>query len=166
MPGDFEPSVEAQGHAGSYPYAGRLAIPCDLHEQLIELCREGLPNESCGLAAGAPGALARLYPLTNTAASPERYEVDPLEQLNAYQSMADDELDVAAVYHSHPATPARPSVTDIAEAYDPHTAYVIVSFAAEEPSVRAFSISDGDVAELTVVITESDAIDGADRPKG
>lgn len=149
--------VEPAGLPGEYAFAGELALPRALRESLIELCRAGLPNESCGLAAGHPGGIARLYPLTNTAASPVRYEVDPLEQLTAYQAMADDGLEIVAVYHSHPVTPARPSVTDIAEAYDPEVAYVIVSFAPEEHSVRAFSIRDGVVAELTVVITESDA---------
>lgn len=159
-------SAEPTGHPGEYEYSGTLAIPRELRDQLIALGRAGLPNEACGLAAGASGALARLYPLTNTAASPERYEVDPLEQLTAYQAIEDDGLEIVAVYHSHPATPARPSVTDIAEAHDPNVAYVIVSFAAPEPSVRAFSISDGTVSELTVVITESVAETGPDHAKG
>lgn len=123
--------------------------------ELVARARAGLPNEVCGVAGGladpeAPAEVTRLYPLENASASPERYTVDPAEQLAVYRQMADDGLPCVAVYHSHPATPARPSTTDIAEAYDPDVAYIIVSLAEEEPSVRAFSIREGEVRELTI----------------
>jgi proteasome lid subunit RPN8/RPN11 len=141
---------EPTGLPGDYPYAGSVRMSADLRADLVRLCSAGLPNEACGVAGGRPGEIVRLYPLTNVSASHERYTVDVDEQMDAYRAMADDDLECVAVFHSHPATPARPSRTDIAEAYDPDALYVIVSFAAEAPSVRAFTIRDGSVSETTI----------------
>jgi [CysO sulfur-carrier protein]-S-L-cysteine hydrolase len=134
----------------SYPIAGRLLMHHELHAELVGLCRAGMPNEACGIAAGQADIVMKLHPLTNVSASPERYTVDPYEQLDAYRAIADAGLEPIAVYHSHPHTPARPSETDIAEAYDPDAAYVIVSLAEPTAVVRAFSIRDGDVTELII----------------
>lgn len=142
---------------GSYPYLGELRVAASVLEEMVAVARAGLPNEACGLAAGCDGVVTRAYPLTNTAASPERYEVDPYEQLKAYESMAEEGLDAMVVFHSHPATPARPSVTDIAEAFDAEAAYVIVSLASHEPSVRAFRIEDGVVGELEIQVVDPQA---------
>lgn len=152
-------SSEPQGLPGSYPQAGVLHIGAGLVSDLVARCREGLPHEACGLFAGSGDRITHLYPLTNIAASAERYELDPLEQLEAFHAMADDGAEIAGVYHSHPVTPARPSLTDIAEANDPDLVYLIVSFATEEPSIRAFSIRDGEVAEYELRDTEAASTD-------
>ncbi len=132
-----------------------IALGPAVYLELVERAREALPNEACGLGAGTNGVIRRLYPLSNTAASPERYTVDPAEQLQAYRSIDNDGLQCLAVYHSHPATPARPSATDLAEAYDPHVAYIIVSLAADAPAVRAFEIQAGKATELPVTVQEA-----------
>jgi proteasome lid subunit RPN8/RPN11 len=136
-----------------------------LREELVAVCARDLPNESCGVAGGRPGEIARLYPLVNVAASPERYTVDPQEQMEVYRAMEDDGLECVAVYHSHPHTPARPSLTDIAEAYDPDVLYMIVSFAENAPSVRAFTIREGSVTEVAVETGASGDV-GAELTKG
>lgn len=128
-------------------------MPANLVAGLVAHARAAMPNEAVGVAGGRDGAIAALYPLHNTAQSNERYTVDPVEQMAAYREMAEAGLECVAVYHSHPETPARPSVTDVAEAYDPDVAYVIVSLAAAEPSVRAFRIEDGEVGELSITTT-------------
>lgn len=145
-------SGSGSGTPGSYPYDGTLTLSPELLERIIALCLEGLPNEACGLVAGRGDEVLGIYPLSNTASSAERYALDPLEQLGAYHAIDDAGLEPIGVYHSHPATPARPSATDIAEAYDATAAYVIVSLAERKPSVRAFSIREGGVSELRLVI--------------
>lgn len=146
MAGDTEPT----GMPGDYPIDGSVHVSAELVAELIAVCAAGLPNEACGIVAGRRGEIVRLFPLTNVSASPERYTVDPEQQFATYRAMFDDGLESVAVFHSHPATPARPSRTDIAEAYDPDVLYVIVSFAAEEPSVRAFTIREGCVSEVRI----------------
>ncbi len=133
---------------------GILRLAEGIAEEIESLARAGLPNEVCGLGAGTGGTITRLFPLTNTAASPERYTVDPVEQLQAYRAIDDDGLEPIAVYHSHPVTPARPSATDIAEAYDTGAVYVIVSLAEGEQVVRAWEIRDGRPQELIITTTE------------
>ncbi len=146
----MESDLEPAGRIGDYPFAGTVLVAADLLAELISVCAARLPDEACGVAAGRPGEIVRLYPLTNVSASPEYYTADAEEQLEAYRTMADEGLECVAVYHSHPATPARPSTTDIAQAYDPDVLYVIVSFAVQSPSVRAFTIRDGSVTEVTI----------------
>ena len=146
MSGEIEP----RGLLGDYPVEGSLRLSPALMRELVDQCSAGLPNEACGVAGGRGDEIVRWYPLDNASASPERYTVDPEQQMEAYRAMADDELDCVAVYHSHPATPARPSLTDIAEAYDPDVFYVIVSFAVDKPSVRAFTIRDEQVTEVAI----------------
>jgi len=138
------------GAPGGYPREGGVTLGAALREQLVAACRNELPNEACGIIAGRDRSVLGIHPLTNAAASRERYELDPLEQLEAYHRIDDAGHQALGVYHSHPETPARPSATDIAEAYDPGVLYFIVSFAADQPSVRAFSIRNGQVTEADV----------------
>jgi proteasome lid subunit RPN8/RPN11 len=74
--------------------------------------------------------------------------MDPHELLRAYQEADAEGLEVVGYYHSHPATPAVPSRTDVARAADPFAVYVIVSLASEPPEVRAYRIADGGYREL------------------
>ena len=134
--------------------SGTVRLAEGIVEELESLARAGLPNEVCGLGAGTDGTITRLFPLANTAASPERYTVDPVEQLEAYRAMDDEGLEPITVYHSHPATPARPSAVDIAEAYDPDVVYLIVSLAEPVSVVRAWEIRDGRPQELIITTTE------------
>ena len=57
----------------------------------------------------------------------------------------EEDLEIIAVYHSHPETPARPSVEDIKLAYDPNVSYVIVSLADNKEDIKSFLIRDSKV---------------------
>lgn len=106
---------------------GTVRFRVSVLEQLMTEARAGAPFEICGiLAADVDGIVVAAYPLTNVAASETYYSIDPGEQLAAYQHFRDAGLEAIGAYHSHPASPARPSATDIAEAYDPDGLYVIV----------------------------------------
>lgn len=167
MPGSPEPV----GLPGSYPEAGELRMARDVMQRFAALSSAGLPNEACGILAGpvpAEGEAASItavFPLTNVAASPERYETDPLEQLEAYNAIAESGLSAVGIFHSHPETVARPSMSDIAEAYDPAAVYLIVSLAEPRTTIRAFHIEDAEVSEHPIVVTESIA-ERNDETKG
>jgi len=104
------------------------------------------PNEACGYLAARDGVVCRHFELTNIDAAPDHYSMDPAEQFAAMRLMREEGLQLAAVYHSHPATPARPSVEDIRLAHDPGIIYVIVSLMAGVEPVRAYRIKRGEVA--------------------
>lgn len=107
------------------------------------------PEEACGLVGGRDGRAVRLYPVENTRHSPVAFEMDPLQQIKAMLAMEAEGLDLIAIYHSHPDGPARPSATDVANAYYPDAVQLIISLADRaRPSVRAFTIVDGVVTEV------------------
>ena len=104
--------------------------------------------EACGYLAGKEGVITNHYELTNIDKSPEHFSFDPQEQFDVMKKTRDENLDIIANYHSHPETPARPSVEDIKLAYDPNIKYFIVSVASEVPIVKAFSIVAGKVENI------------------
>jgi proteasome lid subunit RPN8/RPN11 len=84
------------------------------------------PQEACGLLAGAGGRVRRTYRLPNVSDTPlTNFLADPEQQLRAFQDTERRGLEILAIFHSHPASPAYPSETDIARAYYPQARHVI-----------------------------------------
>ena len=126
-----------------------LILSPALLDEMIAHVAGRWPEEACGLVAGRDGRAVRLYPVENIHHSPVAYEMDPVQQVRAMIAMEDDGLEMLAIFHSHPDGPARPSPTDVANAYYPDAAQIIISLAdRQRPSVRAFTIRDGLVAEI------------------
>lgn len=123
-------------------------------EMLIN-ARAEAPLEACGYLGLRDGIAVAHYRLTNVDQSAEHYSFDPREQFEAVRSMRESGLKPAVVYHSHPATPSRPSREDIRLAFDPDVSYVIVSLADEEPVVKSFRIRKGSVEEEPVEIVDT-----------
>lgn len=135
-----------------------LVIPRDLADSMIEHCRTERPNEACGLLASRDGALVEVFPMTNVAASPVRYALDPKEQFAIYKKLDEDGSELGGVYHSHTRTEAYPSPTDIRMASE-DVPYLIVSLASDPATIRAFRIVKdnwtdemGDITEVPVVV--------------
>ncbi|GHU33255.1 Mov34/MPN/PAD-1 family protein [Betaproteobacteria bacterium] len=125
-----------------------LKIPRTLHDAIIEHARRDAPIEACGYLAGVldvAGVVGAHFPLTNIDASAEHFSFDPAEQFAAFKEAGKQGMKLIACYHSHPATPARPSAEDIKLAYDPNISYIIVSLAKETPVVKSFRIKGGQV---------------------
>ncbi len=106
-----------------------LQMPRHIYERMIDQAREGVPLEVCGILGGKGGVVSAIYPMTNTDASGDHFMMDPREQFATVKALRSRELEMLAVYHSHPATPARPSDEDIRLALTPGISYVIVSLA-------------------------------------
>jgi proteasome lid subunit RPN8/RPN11 len=134
---------------------GTLRLPRAMREEIIAHARAEAPRECCGLIAGKDGALLRLYRLTNIAPGNTLYEIAPEEIYRVDRECASAGWEIAVIYHSHPATPAYPSPTDVSLAFWPDAAYLICSLAdPNAPSLRAFRIVDGQISELTIVDDE------------
>jgi len=150
------------GGAGAAAGAGEAGAPISaaLLGEVIDAARAGVPNEACGILVsdryhGDGGAALRYVPLRNAAESPYRYLIDAAEQLRVWIELDDADEVVWAIVHSHVASPAEPSQTDVGLAYYPDSLYVICSLAdADRPSVRAWSIVNGAVAEVALVVTQ------------
>ncbi len=122
---------------------------------MIQHARHQAPVEACGYLAEKDGVVTALFPLRNVDASPEHFSFEPAEQFAALRQMRSAGVRMRAVYHSHPATPARPSAEDVRLANDPALSYVIVSLAAPELAVNSFIIREGPVSPEPLVIEEN-----------
>jgi len=129
-----------------------IKIKKNIYDSIIAHAQKDLPNEACGYLAGSDGVVTEHYELTNTDHSPEHFSFDPKEQFEVMRKSRDAGLELLANYHSHPETPARPSQEDIKLAFDSNILYFIVSLAAQQPDVKAFSIKNGEVEKLVLEI--------------
>src|SRR3982750_3290277 len=119
------------------------------------------PDEACGVVAGPEGSdsAERFVPMVNAAGSPTFYEFDPTDLLRLYREMDDRDEEPVVIYHSHTATEAYPSRTDISYASEPNAHYVLVStadhgaqtgLADDEVEFRSFRIVEGEGHEEDV----------------
>lgn len=109
-----------------------------------------LPNECCGLLAmDGIGRFRMVYPLTNTAASPSAFTMDPIEQFGAWNHAERQGWTIGAVFHSHPSGPATPSATDLAQPHPTDWLHLVVSF-DPTPHVEAWRIRHGLAEHVTV----------------
>lgn len=118
---------------------------------MVAHCREGYPDEACGLLAGLGKEVSQLYRMTNADPSPVSYLMDADEQCAAMRDMRERGVAMLAIFHSHPASPAYPSGKDVDLAFYDDCVYIIVGLsggAAEaEPVVKAYTIREGRVEE-------------------
>ncbi len=132
-----------------------MKIRQSIIDHLVQHAQADAPVEACGYLAEADEVVTAIYRLKNVDNSPEHFSFSPAEQFAAVRQMRTAGQRLRAVYHSHPATPARPSQEDILLANDPALIYVIVSLAGHKPDVKSFRIRDGQVtAELLTIIQD------------
>ena len=96
--------------------------------------------------------------MTNADHSPEHFSFDPKEQFAAFREARAQGLEICAVYHSHPASPARPSAEDLHLAYDPHLLYVIASLADGKEDLKAFKIKDRKAEPVPIEVVEDEKL--------
>lgn len=120
-----------------------LVIPQAIYDAVLAHGRAGFPQETCGLLCGRDGIVSAFHPMTNLDQSREHFMMDPKEQFAAVKALRAQGLSIAAVYHTHPDTPARPSKEDIRLAKTPGVSTVILSLAGPEPVLKSFRIADG-----------------------
>src|SRR5664279_4725571 len=130
-----------------------LVIDQPTVDAIVAHARRDHPDEACGIVDGPAGSdrPERFVPMANAARSPTFYEFDSLDLLKLYREMAERDEEPVVVYHSHTATQAYPSRTDISYASEPGAHYLLVS--TREPAmdeVRSYRIVDGVVTEEEV----------------
>ena len=126
-------------------------------EQLVAQARADAPNETCGLIGGKEGRALQIYPLKNVDDNPNiRYLADPQELLHAIRDVEENhDWQVLSIYHSHPASPAYPSPTDVARAFYPDAVYILISLRNPHMvDVRGYEIKDEVIHEVTLEIVE------------
>ncbi|MET9347843.1 M67 family metallopeptidase [Streptomyces termitum] len=138
-----------------------LTITRDLYDRIVEHARADHPDEACGVVAGPVGSgrPERFVPMLNAARSPTFYEFDSADLLKLYREMDDRDEEPVIIYHSHTATEAYPSRTDITYANEPGAHYVLVSTADADAAgpfqFRSYTIVEGVVTEEDVKVVET-----------
>ena len=128
-----------------------LSLPQAFIDEMIAHALEDAPNECCGIIAGQDGRAVKLFRAQNSEASPYRYNVDPKELFRIHRECDENGWEFTVIYHSHTASEAYPSATDVRLAFWPEAYYVLVSLMdRQNPAVRAFRIEDGRVREKEI----------------
>jgi [CysO sulfur-carrier protein]-S-L-cysteine hydrolase len=145
-----------------------LTISRELRDKIIAHARADHPDEACGVIAGPAGSdrPERFIPMQNAERSPTFYRFDSLEQLQVWREMDDCDEEPVVIYHSHTATEAYPSRTDISYASEPQAHYVLVSTRDDDKDeFRSYRIIDGEVTEEPVQFAECSAGPGGRPPE-
>ena len=128
---------------------------------MVAHARADHPDEACGVVVGPEGSdePVRLIQMINADRSPTFFRFDPQEQFQLYKALSEAGEEIVVVYHSHTATEAYPSRTDISLAAEPQAHYVLVSTAESGTdlgpvSIRSYRIVDGTVTEEEIEVTE------------
>jgi [CysO sulfur-carrier protein]-S-L-cysteine hydrolase len=141
-----------------------MRIPRSIYDEMLEQAREEAPNECCGILGGKDGEARTLYRATNSEASPLRYRIADQDLIDIHNQIEQKGEVLVAIYHSHTASPARPSQTDINLAFLgegdagrmlawPGAVYLIVSLKEGEVPVRGFDINeDAQVTEVELAV--------------
>ena len=136
-----------------------LTIDKSLYDAIIAHAQADHPDEACGVIAGPAGSdrPTRHIPMLNAERSPTFYRFDSMEQLRVWREMDDRDEEPVVIYHSHTATEAYPSRTDVSYASEPGAHYVLVSTRdPDELEFRSFRILDSVISEESVrVVAES-----------
>ena len=130
-----------------------LILSKDHWQEMLQHVERQVPLEACGLLAGKDDQVEKVIPVRNQAQSPARFVMDPYEQLQAFDRIESNGLDLLGIFHSHPSGTDTASVTDIKEA-----AYEVVHLIwfrrQGQWQARGFWIEDGSATEVSLQIIE------------
>ncbi len=125
-----------------------VVITESTYQSILSQALRDAPIESCGYLLGTDKETAtENYPMTNVDHSDEHFSFDPKEQFAVLKYARQKGLKIVGNWHSHPASPSRPSQEDLRLAFDPSILYFILSLAGEQPVLNAFRIEQGEVKE-------------------
>jgi proteasome lid subunit RPN8/RPN11 len=132
-----------------------LRIDQATYDAIVAHAKRDHPDEACGIVAGPEGSdrPERFVPMVNAAGSPTFYEFDSTELLELYKEMWANDEEPVVIYHSHTATEAYPSRTDVTYANEPGAHYVLISTRDPEAAeVRSYRIIEGKIEEEPVTV--------------
>ncbi|MGH3321544.1 MAG: Mov34/MPN/PAD-1 family protein [Streptosporangiaceae bacterium] len=139
-----------------------LTIDRATYDAIVAHARADHPDECCGVVAGPSGSdrPTRFVPMTNAERSPTFYRFDSKEQFKVWREMDERDEEPVVIYHSHTATEAYPSRTDVSYASEPAAHYVLVSTRAPDADAdtvefRSFRIVGDEISEEEVRVVSS-----------
>lgn len=127
-----------------------MKIPQNIIDELIEQAEKDAPDESCGYLLGIGDEVTENYWMENIDHSAEHFSFAPKDQFAALRYAREKGLKILANWHSHPASPSRPSQEDLRLANDPSIRYAILSLLDGEPKLNSFKILNGEVVDKEI----------------
>ena len=137
-----------------------MKIPHNIIEELIAQAKKDAPDESCGYLLGTippsfgggqgEALVTENYWMENIDHSSEHFSFAPKDQFSALKYARSKNLKILANWHSHPASPSRPSQEDLRLANDPTIRYAILSLLDGEPKLNSFKILNGEVVDKEI----------------
>jgi proteasome lid subunit RPN8/RPN11 len=128
-----------------------LTLTKEQLQKMISHVHSHLPLEACGLLAGRDSQVESVLEVTNQAQSEVRYVMDPIEQLNAFEWIDANGLELLGIFHSHPTGPETVSPTDIAQAAYA-VVYIILAPAKDIWHARGFWMENGTYTEVALQV--------------
>jgi len=128
-----------------------LTLTQEQHQKMLAHVESQLPLEACGLLAGRDSKVETVLEVTNQARSSLRFTMDPIEQLNAFEWIDSNDMELIGIFHSHPTGPETVSPTDITEAAYA-VVYVILARSNDTWHTRGFWIENGKFSEVPLQI--------------
>ena len=127
-----------------------MLIPQNVIDELIAQARKDAPDESCGYLLGTDDEVTENSWMENIDHSSEHFSFAPKDQFAALRYARVHGLKILANWHSHPASPSRPSQEDLRLANDPTIRYAILSLLDGEPKLNSFKILNGEVVDKEI----------------
>jgi proteasome lid subunit RPN8/RPN11 len=132
-----------------------IQIPRKIANQLLHLAQISPDIEVCGLIGSRNDLPSSCYPINNVAKHPgQRFQLDASQQISAMVAMRNLGEELFAIYHSHPTTPATPSITDLVQTVYPEALYLIISLNTKGIlEMRGFKMHDKTAQEIPLSLS-------------
>lgn len=130
----------------------RVTLPRSIFNRLIQLAQNSPDEEICGLISRDHHGFKNCYPIVNIARDNKRFfMLDPQSQIAAIRLMRENGEELAAIYHTHPASPPLPSPADVEQHEYPDALYLIISLLTKSvPEMRGFYIRGSNIHEVSI----------------
>ena len=135
--------------------ASRLFIPPEALAQIEREARGAFPSECCGLLEGVCAddmlRILAAHPTRNLSLEPDRFEIDPRDQIRLMRELRGTGREVVGCYHSHPNGREEPSPRDLQSAAEPGFVWLIAAVDAGGPvKIRVFAFTGSRFEPLLV----------------
>ncbi len=123
-----------------------LRFHSQLYEEMIIYCQREYPLEACGILSGKKSKVEKIYWMKNADKSAVSYSMGSKELLQVTKALRQEGKEMIGIFHSHVASRAYPSKTDVNLAFYPEAIYVIISLEdRKRPVVKGYRIVDGGI---------------------
>ncbi|MCX7101634.1 MAG: M67 family metallopeptidase [Methylobacter sp.] len=132
-----------------------IQISRKITNQLLHLAQTSPDVEICGLIGSRNGQPCSCYPIMNVAEQPQqRFQLDASQQISAMTSMRDSDEELFAIFHSHPTSPATPSINDLTLTAYPEALNLIISLNTKGVlEIRGFKLNHHAAEELELSLS-------------